>query len=203
MLGGQLECRFIALLGLGEVFAGAVQVAVVEVGGDMGLMVGRLDCESLLVAVVGEVGPAVGDEGDAQVEPGSREAGAELEGLPIESDCVGMSGEFGQAECESEVGLRAVGAMLQGAGKGVGSRGVVFPEGVGVAEAVVGGSQGGVELDRLFEVGNGLIGTVGDGEKFSEAEMGLYEGGSLDFRFGSGRVLECSLEGGLGGFDLA
>ena len=64
---------FVVFAGLRKMAAAAGEVAEVEVGGDLGVIGGS--CEGLAVAEIGELVAAVGDELDAQIEPGGGEAG--------------------------------------------------------------------------------------------------------------------------------
>lgn len=113
------------LLGGREVALGAEEVAEVEMGGDLDLVVFWLGGEGLRIAGRGELRQAVGDEGDAEVEPGGGKGGAKLDGLAVEGEGMGEPGEFGKGESEGEVDLRTVSRLLKGAGE-VGRSGVVI-----------------------------------------------------------------------------
>ncbi len=162
------------VVGLGgyEVFAAAMEVAVVEVGGDSGIGIGGRG-EGLGVAEFGDVVAAVGDQFYAEVEPGGGEVGAELDGAAVGSDGLGVVTEFAVGEGLGEVKFRDGGVEPCCGFKVRICGGVVFLEGVGVGEAVVGYGGGFVERQGAAVSGLGVwdvfggqeqVGVVGPGE---------------------------------------
>jgi len=152
---GESQGGLVVGLGGGELFAAAEEMAAVEVGGDLGVGVGG-GGEGLGVAEFGDAVAAVGDQFHAEVEPGGGEVGAELQGPAVGGDGFGVFAELALGEGVGEVelgdGWRELGGGLE-VREGFG---VVFAEGVGVGEAVVGNGRSGVELEGAAVGGLGL-----------------------------------------------
>lgn len=84
------ECGEVGLLGLLELAAGAVQMALIEVRRDLGVVVCRLSDTGLVVAAVGELVAAVRDVFHTEVEPRGGEGGLEMSGAAVMVDSLRM-----------------------------------------------------------------------------------------------------------------
>src|ERR1700761_6384968 len=148
----QVEGAQIAGLSLQEAAVAAGEVAEIEVSGEFGGSRVRTAAESLArgldcLAITGggELVASVGDELDAEVEPGGGEAGAEGNGAAVGLDGVAVVAEFAESECLGEVAFGAVRGELGGVCEVSKGFRVVVLMGEGVTEAEVGGVKPGVE----------------------------------------------------------
>jgi len=118
------------------------------------------------------MGAAVGDEFDAEVEPGGGEAGAEGDGAAVVGDGLRVLAEFAVGEGLGEVEFCNVWVELGGGLEAGQAFGELVAEGEGVAQAVVGGGDGGVELEGVSEDGFGLSDLAQGGERVAEVGPG-------------------------------